>query len=453
MTLEEIIQSILQPQPGVSAGGPGEIVRSRLADPSQMPRADSGRVMQAGFGSMAPARPPQAIARPEPNAGDLGRIVPDTPNAGVPYSQPAQPAAPAAKDAPALDLPSTSGIGAFLRGLGKGDGALLPAIGEGIGAVEGRDRNRLAQNQTYQWLINKGSPAEEAAAAIGNPDMLQNLVKKYTNPALTDDQREYAAAQAQGYKGSLVDFIKEGRRTNALRWVNTGTMMEGRDPITGEVITSTPIDVAGAAEAKSRGGATGKFRGQAQAELPGVIQTASEAKGILTSLRDDEYLPNMLGPIGGHTPDILPAAQRVRGKIDQISGQAFLTAFEKLKGGGQITETEGKKATEAISRLSKRGVGVEDYKAAIADLMNIIDNGVLRARIDAGELGPEALSQLKPVGGTSNSTEAATDTVALPGTPAATGGGLPRVNSPADAAKLPSGTRFVDPNGVERVVP
>lgn len=30
---------------------------------------------------------------------------------------------------------------------------------------------------------------------------------------------------------------------------------------------------------------------------------------------------------------------------------------------------------------------------------------------------------------------------------------LPKVNSPAEAAKLPKGTRFIDPNGVERVVP
>jgi hypothetical protein len=32
-------------------------------------------------------------------------------------------------------------------------------------------------------------------------------------------------------------------------------------------------------------------------------------------------------------------------------------------------------------------------------------------------------------------------------------GNLPRVTSPADAARLPKGTRFLDPNGVERIVP
>jgi hypothetical protein len=37
--------------------------------------------------------------------------------------------------------------------------------------------------------------------------------------------------------------------------------------------------------------------------------------------------------------------------------------------------------------------------------------------------------------------------------PAKAASSLPKVNTPAEAAKLPKGTRFVDPNGVERIVP
>jgi hypothetical protein len=40
-----------------------------------------------------------------------------------------------------------------------------------------------------------------------------------------------------------------------------------------------------------------------------------------------------------------------------------------------------------------------------------------------------------------------------PGAAQTQSGALPRVASPADAAKLPKGTRFLDPNGVERIVP
>ena len=39
--------------------------------------------------------------------------------------------------------------------------------------------------------------------------------------------------------------------------------------------------------------------------------------------------------------------------LDQINGSAFLQAFETLKGGGQITEVEGNKATAAIARLNR----------------------------------------------------------------------------------------------------
>lgn len=377
MTLEEIIQGILQPQPGVSAGGPGEIVRSRLVDPSQMPRADSGSVMRAGFGSMAPARPQIATARPEPNTGDLGRVVPDAPNAGTPYAPPPQAAAPAPANAPALDLPSTSTIGTFLRGLGKGDGALLSAIGEGIGAVEGQGRNRLAQNQTYQWLISKGSPAEEAAAAIGNPEMLQALVTKHLNPSLTDDQREYAAAQQQGYKGSLVDFIKEGRRTNALRWVNTGTMMEGRDPITGEIVTSTPIDVSGTAAAKAEGKERGEAQGKAQTNLPMAELAAQKMTELLDGILGSSKLDGMTG-YAAYLPNVTPEAQELQSRVDQVQGRTFLQAFNDLRGGGAITENEGAKATAAYNRLANMKVtdagyraALEEFKRDVADLLAI----------------------------------------------------------------------------------
>jgi hypothetical protein len=38
--------------------------------------------------------------------------------------------------------------------------------------------------------------------------------------------------------------------------------------------------------------------------------------------------------------------------LDQIEGKQFMTAYKTLKGGGQITEIEGKKATEALARLN-----------------------------------------------------------------------------------------------------
>ena len=63
---------------------------------------------------------------------------------------------------------------------------------------------------------------------------------------------------------------------------------------------------------------------------------------------------------------IVPGTERAgaRSYLDQIGGQAFLQAFESLKGGGQITEIEGTKATTALTRLTDRTISYEEAQKA-----------------------------------------------------------------------------------------
>jgi hypothetical protein len=58
-----------------------------------------------------------------------------------------------------------------------------------------------------------------------------------------------------------------------------------------------------------------------------------------------DYIP-FVGPIGATD------AANFEAKLKQVTGKQFLQAFETLKGGGQITETEGEKATQALANLS-----------------------------------------------------------------------------------------------------
>ena len=62
---------------------------------------------------------------------------------------------------------------------------------------------------------------------------------------------------------------------------------------------------------------------------------------------------------------------------DQIGGTAFLQAFESLKGGGQITEVEGKKATDAMARLSTTQSD-DEYKKSLEELRWVMVNGQRR---------------------------------------------------------------------------
>lgn len=66
-----------------------------------------------------------------------------------------------------------------------------------------------------------------------------------------------------------------------------------------------------------------------------------------------------------------------RAVLDQIGGAAFLQAFESLKGGGAITEVEGKKATDAIARLN-RAQSDSEFESSLRDLRKVMSDGYER---------------------------------------------------------------------------
>lgn len=72
----------------------------------------------------------------------------------------------------------------------------------------------------------------------------------------------------------------------------------------------------------------------------------------------------------------------------QLKGQAFLQAFESLKGGGQITEVEGKAATEAIARLDN-AQSEAAYKSSLTELRGILEKARSRAFEQAGVPMPQ----------------------------------------------------------------
>jgi hypothetical protein len=64
--------------------------------------------------------------------------------------------------------------------------------------------------------------------------------------------------------------------------------------------------------------------------------------------------------------------------LDQIGGQQFLQAFESLKGGGQITEVEGRKATEAMARMNPRQ-SEEAFLRGVNEFQSIVRSAKERA--------------------------------------------------------------------------
>jgi hypothetical protein len=110
----------------------------------------------------------------------------------------------------------------------------------------------------------------------------------------------------------------------------------------------------------------------------------------------------------------------------EVLSQAFLDAFEALKGGGAITEKEGEKATAARTRMDLAQSETE-YMAAAREYQGVLKRGVENAR-----------ARIQRSGGTA-------PTTATPETSAA-----PVVKTEAEYNALPSGSTYVDPDGVTR---
>jgi hypothetical protein len=106
--------------------------------------------------------------------------------------------------------------------------------------------------------------------------------------------------------------------------------------------------------------------------------TAQDSMDLIDSVIKDPALPSITGILQGRIPPLTQAGTNLLAKVEQIQGQAFLQAFESLKGGGAITEREGLAAQNAIARL-QRTQDEAAFIAALKELNAVLDRGRRRA--------------------------------------------------------------------------
>lgn len=102
----------------------------------------------------------------------------------------------------------------------------------------------------------------------------------------------------------------------------------------------------------------------------------------INDLENDPYLDHALA--------LWTAGCRIRPKTPHASkaclivlqGGAFLQARQLLKGGGAITDYEGRKAEEAFARLNK-AQSPADFKAALDDFNYFVQQGVKKLQSQA----------------------------------------------------------------------
>lgn len=162
-------------------------------------------------------------------------------------------------------------------------------------------------------------------------------------------------------------------------------------PPTGQFAGLTP---KGAQEVR---GDLAKKQGEAQlAARQALPDVAAQTQQTIKLVDDLINHPGFSTVVGAKGPTGVPAAlgYGIPGtdaadfvaRKNQLLGQQFMQAYSNLKGGGQITEVEGKKATDAIARMDT-AMSENEFKKAAVEFKEVLAAGLKRAQVKAGVSG------------------------------------------------------------------
>lgn len=265
--------------------------------------------------------------------------------------------------------------------------------------------------------LNSGSDINQIAAALSSPDAAfmtpgQSSVAEAlmgNQMQQNDPMRQLQMAQAQlNYDQDLAGAPSGDAPSSVQEWeyysklppelqsqyltmkrsnpaLNIGTGFVTPDQANPGQVIGAPIAINN--EQKAFDTAYGSGAGEAaienQQNLGNALATAERGVANIEALEAD---PNLWTAVGALGPlPALPGTPQagVVSRIEQLQGGTFLEAYNTLKGGGQITEVEGKKAEQAIARLN-RAQSEGDFRIALQELKEVIQSGAERARQKAG---------------------------------------------------------------------
>jgi hypothetical protein len=162
------------------------------------------------------------------------------------------------------------------------------------------------------------------------------------------------------------------------------------------VESKTPQFQGQVSNEKAAGDVAGKARAQGIVDAPKEAMTAQQAIATIDEAIAHPGLKKAVG-VGSYIPWTRGSEAADYGLIvDKIKGQAFLQAFQSLKGGGAITEIEGQKATQAITTLNT-SQSEAAHRKALQDLRDIAAAAIERAQ-KKGAVVPNAGNQTPNTG-------------------------------------------------------
>lgn len=258
-----------------------------------------------------------------------------------------------------------------------------------VTSADGPENYRTAYQQALQFM-----PAEQLAAMGITEQYDEKTLKRVADSLLTQEQR---LLEEDRQERRRIDEGNLRARGGELRLAREKFEREG------DLEFQERLE-----RVKSAGKYKGETLAKAQSELPGAVERANQALNVIDQMVGKQAKvdaqgnvtdpgtkphPGFRGAVGaGFGERFLPGTEAAsfQALYDQVTGGAFLQAYETLRGTGQITEIEGAKATSAITRMQLAQNEREFIKAA-REFQDVIRSGVQRAQAKAGQ----------PAGGTS----------------------------------------------------
>lgn len=215
-----------------------------------------------------------------------------------------------------------------------------------------RENGHLPEDMTYQEYLNSAANKRAASSRAFAPQMgkigdKRVMVTPVYNPA--DGTMSYQqTALPEGFvEDSGIEQVKVGDRVDLYRKAD------------GQFLGSQNVNLAPNQEpdylsSAERAKVVGKSEGAKDSKADKDIRTGNKVTSLISMARDHPGRTAATGKSSVANPVALPGSDRKDFLVlhDQLTGNAFLQAYQELKGGGPITDREGEVATQAQNRLN-----------------------------------------------------------------------------------------------------
>jgi hypothetical protein len=300
----------------------------------------------------------------------------------------------------------------------------LGAVGAMFGSLGGFLSGSSTPSVTERALIAKGIEPTLAKAATRSPRIMDAVIQQaFGTKTETDDIREFKFAQQNGFTGTFPEW-------QAAKRGETKPITVGHDQ---RLLKPTGEQIAGPAN---------------YAKIGDISDMRKEVSNLPEVKRFGEALPIFRSMVQSHGKDSAAA------DLDYVYGVAKIFDPDSVVREGEMKLVgSAQSLPEDIKGFIKR-VAMGEGRLTPEARLRILE--VANTRI--GELKGSYDQRTGAYKGISERANIRSDDVLpqmqeMPQLPRAPqkAAGAQRVNSVADAMKLPKGTRFIDPNGVERV--